>query len=144
MNVLDSSALLTWFKDEPGAETVEACLPGGLLTPLAIGETVDHLVRLLGAEPEGVAVAIAELPGPVLELDIGTAVQAAFLRAHHYQRRTRRVSLVDCSLAAVARRVSGAVVTSDRHLLELCTDEGIDVVALPDSSGAVWEPSVDE
>ena len=41
MNVLDSSALLTWFKDEPGAETVEACLPGGLLTSLAIGETVE-------------------------------------------------------------------------------------------------------
>jgi PIN domain nuclease of toxin-antitoxin system len=144
MNVLDSSALLTWFKDEPGAETVEACLPGGLLTSLAIGETVDHLVRLIGAEPEGVAVAIAELPSPVLDLDVGTALQAAFLRAHHYHRRTRRVSLVDCSLAAVARRVGGAIVSSDRHLLDLCAEEGIDVVALPDSAGAVWEPSAGE
>lgn len=144
MNVLDSAALLTLLKDEPGADVVEACLPDGLLTPPAIGETVDHLVRLTGADPEGVVVAVAELPNPLLELDVATAVQAALLRAHHYHRRSRRVSLIDCTLAAVARRVRGAVVTSDRHLLELCADEGIDVVALPDSSGGVWEPSVDE
>ncbi|HEY2215635.1 MAG TPA: hypothetical protein VGH31_11300, partial [Acidimicrobiales bacterium] len=30
--------------------------------------------------------------------------------------------------------------TADPHLLELCRDEGIDVIPLPDSLGRTWSP----
>lgn len=48
------------------------------------------------------------------------------------------MSLADCVAAHVARTTASAVATSDPHVLDLCRDEGIDVIPLPDSSGKRW------
>lgn len=46
----------------------------------------------------------------------------------------------DCVVAHAARTVASAVATSDPHLLDLCREEGIAVIPLPDSSGRMWAP----
>ena len=63
------------------------------------------------------------------------------LRARHYHRRVRAISLADCVAAEVARRVGSPLATSDPHLLDTCHAEGIAYVALPDTRGATWAPS---
>jgi predicted nucleic acid-binding protein len=78
---------------------------------------------------------------PALDLDTMSAVQAAQLRSDHYHRKTRVVSLADCVAAQAARSTNSPLATSDPHLLDLCHEEGIGVIALPDSRGQVWSPS---
>jgi len=51
-----------------------------------------------------------------------------------------RVSLADCVVAETARSVDAPVATSDPHLLDLCHDEGIAVLPVPDSGGRTWSP----
>jgi hypothetical protein len=55
-------------------------------------------------------------------------------------RTSRPVSLADCVAAATARQVGRPLATADPHLLDMCGDEGIAVIALPDSRGRVWSP----
>ena len=66
------------------------------------------------------------------------ATAAGALRARHYHRRHRAVSLADCVAAEAARMCGVALVSADPHLLDVCRDEGIDRIALPDSAGRVW------
>lgn len=143
MTILDAFAVIALLKGEPAAEEVRRLIDGGgcSLTTLGVAEIVDHLVRVVGAIDEDAVLDVAQLD---LEAPIGlddvTATMAAILRARHYNRRTRAVSLADCVVAQAARATNSAVVTSDPHLLDLCRDEGIDFVALPDSHGDVWAP----
>lgn len=59
-------------------------------------------------------------------------------RARHYHRRDRAVSLADCVVAETARSLDAPVASSDPHLLDLCHDERIAVMVLPDSAGNMW------
>jgi rRNA-processing protein FCF1 len=65
-------------------------------------------------------------------------IRAGLLRARHYHRRDRAISLADCVAAELARRNGSAVATSDPHLLDTCAAEGISVIALADSHGTTW------
>ena len=102
---------------------------------------LDHQVRLAGASEDEAALDLAQLDllhgTPV---DAATALQAGILRARHYHRRNRAVSLADCVLAAIARALDDTVATADPHLLDLCRDEHIPTHPLPDNSGAIWNP----
>jgi len=51
------------------------------------------------------------------------------------------VSLADCVVVELAREHDAAVATSDPHLLDVCTVEGIAVVPLPDTAGGRWSPN---
>ena len=143
MTVLDAYAVLALLKDEPAAAEVQRLLDAGTgaLTALGVAEVVDHLVRLVGTDEEDAALDVAQLglasPDPV---DGELALQAGLLRARHYHRRNCAVSLADCVAAESARSLGSAVATSDPHLLDVCRDEGIGVVPLPDSSGNTWLP----
>lgn len=143
MTVLDAYAVLALLKGEPAAAEVQRLLDAGTgaLTVLGVAEVVDHLVRLVGASEEDAALDVAQLglasPDPV---DGELALQAGLLRARHYHRRTCAVSLADCVAAESARSLGSAVAASDPHLLDVCRDEGIGVVPLPDSSGSTWSP----
>lgn len=66
--------------------------------------------------------------------------RAGILRARHYHRTQRAVSLADCVLAAYGHHYQLVVATADPALLDLCHEEGIEVHPLPDSQGTTWVP----
>jgi PIN domain nuclease of toxin-antitoxin system len=143
VTVLDAFAVIALFRGEPASAQVQALIEAGgsALTTLGVAEVVDHLVRVVGAGEEDAVLDMAQLGlDDPIELDEGTAIQGALLRARHYNRKTCQVSLEDCVVAGVARARHTAAATSDPHLLGLCRDERIAVIALPDSSGKVWAP----
>ena len=142
MIVLDAYAVLALLKGEPAAAPVRRLLegePGASLTALGVGEVIDHLVRVADASEDEAALDLAQLglaePVPI---DSAAAMRAGLLRARHYHRRDRAVSLADCVVAETARSGSAAVATSDPHLLDMCDEEAIDVLVLPNSQGAIW------
>lgn len=143
MTILDAFAVVALLKGEPAAEAVRGIIESGgcALTTLGVAEIVDHLVRVVGVTDEDAVLDVAQLDlDPPIGLDDVTATMAALLRARHYNRKSRAVSLADCIVAQVARSTNSAVATSDPHLLDLCEEEGIALIALPDSRGTVWSP----
>jgi PIN domain nuclease of toxin-antitoxin system len=142
--VLDSYAVLALLKDEPAAGQVQQLVEGEeetALTALGVAEVLDQLVRLVGVDEEEAVLDVAQLglaaPPPI---EIEVALQAGLLRARHYHRKERAVSLADCVAAETARPAGFHLASADPHLLDLCRDEGIGVVALPDSTGQTWSP----
>jgi len=65
---------------------------------------------------------------------VATAFKAARLRIEHYRRRERPLSLADCFLLAAASP-EDRVATADPSVSEVARAEGIELLALPDSSG---------
>ena len=137
MIVLDAYAVLALLKDEPAAVDVAALLQWEddvALTAVGVAEVVDHLVRLGGADPEEAALDVAQLGlTEGLPVDGASGLRAGLLRAGHYHRRNRAVSMADCIAAEAARSSGGRLATADPHLLALCDDEGIGVIPLPGS-----------
>ena len=143
MTILDAFAVIALLKGEPAAAQVQLLIQAGgcALTSLGVAEVIDHLERVVKTSEEDAVLDVAQLGlAPPIELDDASATQAALLRARHYNKKNRAVSLADCVVAHAARTVTSAVATSDPHLLELCREEGIAVIPLPDSSGRMWAP----
>ncbi|MGE0878664.1 MAG: PIN domain-containing protein [Acidimicrobiia bacterium] len=144
MTVLDAFAVLALLKDEPAAAKVATLVetePRPALTALGVAEVLDHLVRLMGVDEEEAVLDLAQLGlAEAHGIDGDIAGRSGRLRARHYHRRDRAISLADCVAAEVARRVSAPLATSDPHLLDTCHAEGIPYVVLPDARGAVWTP----
>lgn len=143
MTIVDAFAVIALLKGEPAAETVRDIIDRGgcALTTLGVAEIVDHLVRVVRVTDEEAVLDVAQLDlDAPIGLDDVTATMAAILRARHYNMNTCAVSLADCVVAQVARATNTAVATSDPHLLDVCRDEGIKFIALPDSRGGVWSP----
>ena len=141
MTVLDSFALLAMLKGEPASNDVRQLIHDGdcTLTTLGLAEVVDHLVRVVGVSDEEAALDLAQLGlADVEPLSPAVALRAGLLRARHYHRRHRAISLADCVAAETARALDDAVATADPHLLETCRDESIAVIVLPDSGGESW------
>lgn len=140
--IFDASAVLALLKGEPAAASVQRLLEAGqaaALTAVGVAEVLDHLVRLEGATEEDAALDVAQLGlAEAIPVDAGLATCSGLLRARHYHPSTRAVSLADCVAAEVARAEGSALVTADPRLLELCRDEGIETVVLPDSRGRRW------
>jgi len=143
VTILDAFAVIALLKGEPAAPAVQVLIRAGgcALTTLGVAEVIDHLVRVVGTSEEDAVLDVAQLGlAPPIELDDAGATQAALLRAGHYNKKNRAVSLADCVAAHAARTTASAVATSDPHLLDLCLDEDIAVIPLPDSSGRMWRP----
>ncbi len=143
MTLLDAYAVLALLKDEPAAEAVgDLVRGGGRLTAIGVSEVLDHLIRLVGADENDAVLDLAELGLLDCEpVDGSLGILAGLLRAKHYHRTKRAVSLADCVAAEAARRLDLPLATSDPHLLALCHEEGIDSHPLSDSSGATWSPN---
>jgi predicted nucleic acid-binding protein len=144
MIVLDSFAVLALLKDEPAAAHVQQLVEAEAerrLTALGVSEVLDHLVRLAAADEEEAVLDLAQLglasPPPV---EIEVAVEAGLLRARHYHRKNRAVSLADCIAAETARSAGAQLASADPHLLDMCREEGIAVIPLRDSTGWTWSP----
>jgi len=144
VTLLDAYAVIGFLAGAPVADDVDLLVrrSESRMTTLGVAEVIDRMARLYDADPDEVAVDIATLglesPTP---LDITTSVLAGRLRARHYHRTTRAVSMADCVLAATAQVTGEPLATSDPHLLGLCHDEGIPAIPLPGSDGSVWSPA---
>ncbi|MYI82819.1 MAG: type II toxin-antitoxin system VapC family toxin [Chloroflexi bacterium] len=144
MIILDAYAALALLRDEPAAQQVQDLIESGeetALTLLGVAEVLDRLVRRAGIDEAQARLDLAQLalPAPPA-LDRQLAARAGLLRARHYHRRTRALSLADCVAAETARRLGASLATADPALLETCEAEGIAVIALP-GSGAGSAPS---
>lgn len=142
MIILDAFAVVAYLKGEPATGQVRQLLDDDTeasLTALGLAKVLDHLVRLTGVEEDEAVLDVAQLglanPPPI---EPGLAMRAGLLRARHYHRRDRMVSLADCVAAESARVGPCPLATADPHLLDTCREEGIEVIALPDSRGRIW------
>ncbi len=104
-----------------------------------LAEAVDISQRVHGLGADDVRAALE----PLLLADVVSVVisgepdawLAAELRARHYDRKTRSLSMADCFLLAHALTASARIATADPPLAGAARSESIGVVALPDSAG---------
>lgn len=141
MTLLDAYAVVAYLRDEHAAVAVEAILQSEAcaVTALGFAEVIDRMVRLDGVAEDELARDLADLGlFAVVVVDQVLASTAGLLRARHYHRIRRAVSMADCVAAAGARALARPLATSDPHLLDLCHEEGIDTIVLPGSNGPAW------
>jgi predicted nucleic acid-binding protein len=132
--VLDAYALIALLLDEPAAEGVDRILRGGdaAVTSVNYGEALDRLVRARRIPEPRVRGALEPLLDASLRrIDVGFPIveMAVHLRAKHYHRERRPLSLADCICVAAAGS-DGAVATADEAMLAMAEAEGIRRVAL--------------
>lgn len=142
--MLDAYALEAYLNDEVlAADIVEPLILSGqqvLITGVNLAEVLDRMIRVNGARREELEDDLVELGLTVSGVDASMAFDVAALRAGHYHRDLRSVSIADCCAAALALDRDVPLVTSDPALLALVHEEGGRYVALPDSSGTAWAP----
>lgn len=136
MTLLDAQALIALFRGEAAEARVRELL-GGKDTgasAVSLAEVVDVLARRHGIEPARSWPALETLMDGALEaivVDQRAARRAGELRAKHYHRRDRPLSMADCVVLACAALGSHAVASADEALLETVRDEGIEAIELP-------------
>ncbi|NED96529.1 type II toxin-antitoxin system VapC family toxin [Phytoactinopolyspora alkaliphila] len=135
--LLDAYAAIAVLKGEPAAQEVRPVLERGeaVIHPLNLGEVIDRMSRLAGADPDDVEADIALLGVNTVQLDEATLVDSGRWRARHYHRTDRAVSLADCVAGLCAVTLKLVLATSDWHCAEMVRDEGGEVMPLPDSQG---------
>ena len=140
MSVLDAYAVIAYLRGEACVDEVADLLrEPTVLTSANAAEVVDQLVRVFGRDPDDVHADLALLASAGMTIRSVSAelgLEAGRLRARHYHRASRAVSLADCVAAAAALTEGRALATSDPALAALVRDEGGRVDALPGSDGA--------
>jgi len=131
--LLDASALLGHLLGEPRGRRVSALLAnGGLgMATVNLAETIDVLCRRVDRERAHEFVAPL-IDGPIAQLvalDGARAWRLGELRARHYHRTQRPVSLGDCALLACADSTD-SIATFDAVLIAMARDEGVAVIDL--------------
>jgi PIN domain nuclease of toxin-antitoxin system len=131
--LLDASALLAHLLGEPRGRGVSALLAtGGLgMATVNLAETIDVLCRRVdrGRAQEVVAPLIHGPIAQLVALDAARAWRLGELRARHYHRTQRPVSLGDCALLACADSTD-SIATFDAVLIAMARDEAVAVVDL--------------
>jgi predicted nucleic acid-binding protein len=141
--VLDAFAVEAFFTGETSAPIVRDILLGNeqvVVSAINLAEVADRLMRVRGFTRLELEQDLLTLGITISEVDSPTALDAAALRAQHYHRARRSISIADCCAAAVTLDRDAVLVTSDPALLAMVYDEGGRWMALPDSSGEVWSP----
>jgi ribonuclease VapC len=118
--LLDSSALLALFRQEPGAGIVAAALAACAVSTVNLAETTAKLIERGMPETEAAGL-LAGLALPVLPFDAAEAATAGGLLGRH----RGPLSLGDCACIATARRHGLPVLTGDRIWATL--DLGVEV-----------------
>ncbi len=120
--VLDASALLALFNDEPGADSVMQALEQPCL--LSAANHTEVLTKLLdkGLSPQDAATVMASVELRIVAFDAAQSADAAWLRMA-----TRKVglSLGDRACLALARAEGAAVLTADKPWLQIA--QAVDV-----------------
>jgi predicted nucleic acid-binding protein len=113
--VLDSFALLAFFRGEPGAQRVAGLLeaaehgePQLAMSVVNLAEVIYRTERERGLQRAQEALAkVLEYPIELFDVDLELALAAAHIKASH------SVALADCFAAALAQRLGAAVLTGD-------------------------------
>lgn len=139
MIVLDAYAVVAYFRGEPVADVVAHILRDKtVLSAANAAEVVDQLVRVHGRDADAVHGDLALLTYAgmqVVPVTVDIGMSAGRLRARHYHRTARSVSLADCIAAATALDLKEPLATSDPALAAVMRAEGGQVRGLADSSG---------
>jgi predicted nucleic acid-binding protein len=139
VTVLDAYAVIAYLRGEPCADEVSGLLRGPvILTSVNAAEVRDQMVRVFGADADGVEADLALLCHAGLTVQAVThelGMQAGRIRSRRYHRERAAVSLADCVAAAAALATQSSLATSDPALAEALRSEGGKVHALPDSKG---------
>ena len=119
--VLDSSAVLAVILEEPGAERVEALLPGAKVSAVNVGEVAAKL-RELGM-PEGtIETVLSGLQIDVRAYDLDAALASGFLRP---ATRSAGLSLGHRACLALAASLGLPAVTADRSWQSVAEAAGV-------------------
>ncbi len=135
MTLLDAYALIAFLVGGPASPHVRAILRDGdaAVATANLVEVLDVSQRVHGV-PIGRAVEILDplLEGPLtaVPLDYSVARRAAEIRAGHYHRSARPISLADAVLIGSAK-LGDRIATADPDVLAVAKAENIDSVALP-------------
>jgi PIN domain nuclease of toxin-antitoxin system len=124
--VLDASAVLAAFFDEPGADMVAERMSGALLSAANYHEIVAKLVDR-GTPPDHIIDIMSQLDMEVVPVDRAQAIAAGFLRA---QTRAAGLSLADRSCLALALSRRATALTADLTWLEIADAAGVMVEAI--------------
>lgn len=139
MSVLDAYAVIAYLRGETCADEVAKLLrEPTVLTAVNAAEVVDQLVRVFGSDPDDVHADLALLASngmTVRSVPAELGLEAGRLRARHYHRERRAVSLADCVAAAAALAERRPLATSDAPLAAVVREEGGRVHPLPASDG---------
>lgn len=100
------------------------------MSTVNLAEAGQKVVRVGALPAEELDDIVGALPITIVPFSRAHAVRAAALRARHYDRRSRAVSLADCCLVAVAT-LADRVATADAAVLAMAESEGVGTVALP-------------
>jgi predicted nucleic acid-binding protein len=133
--LLDAYALIAFLIGGPAAPHVRSILREreAAIVTAHLAETLDVSQRLYGLSvSRAMEVLDPLLDGPLmsLALDADTARRAAEIRAEHYHRTTRPISLADAVFLASAKP-GDRVATADRDVLAVAKVEKLRPVALP-------------
>lgn len=137
--LLDANALVAVILGEPAMGMVRNLLREGNAAMVApnIVEVYDVAARREGISGERVATVVEPLFESTIEqvaADASLARRAAEIRAKHYHRQARALSLADVVLLAAARS-RDKIATSDSDVLAVAAELGIETIELPRSSG---------
>jgi ribonuclease VapC len=124
VTVLDASALLALFNDEPGAQAVLDALAGDCLLS-AVNQT-EVLTKLLdkGLSQAEAASVMESVEIQVLAFDAGQSLEAAWLRR---ETRALGLSLGDRACLALARSRKAVALTADRPWSQVADAVGVTV-----------------
>jgi predicted nucleic acid-binding protein len=139
VTLLDAYALIAFLVGGPAAAPVRSILREGdaAVTTTNLAETLDVSQRVYGLAI-GRAMEVIEplTAGPLttLALDFDVAVAAAAIRARHYHRQHRPISLADSVLIASTMNGPGVrrVATADADVLAVAREEQVATVTLPE------------
>ena len=122
--VLDASAVLAAFFDEPGAEAVADRMDGALLCSVNYSEVVSKLVDR-GTPAEQIVEIMGQLDVELVTADRELAMRAGLLRA---ETRGKGLSLGDRYCLALAASRNAVAITADRAWADLDIGLSIEMV----------------
>lgn len=140
MTLLDASALVSLLLGEPAqAKVAELLRAGDCALPAAcLGEVVDSLMRKHRIAQPSLSERLGALLDEVLDVlpvDQRMSWRAGELRAAHYHRADRALSLADCLLLASAGP-GDRIATADVAVIATAGELGIRTIPLPASDGS--------
>jgi PIN domain nuclease of toxin-antitoxin system len=136
VTLLDAYALIAFLTGGEAMRQVRAILREGdaAVPTVNLVEALDVSQRVRGLPiPRAVEILEPLFEGPLMAVSLDSAVarRAAEIRARHYHRSSRPISLADAVLIASAGR-GDRVATADPDVLAVTAAEEIESVALPE------------